>query len=287
MRWLKSLFSRSDAADPAAPAAPPAPGEPAPAPEAAPGWASHQRVSDRGPVAIAVDLSLAARAPLAANPRLVRVRYALRSARPDGQPEPAEAEALARVEDLLAAGLAGAGAIYAGRVTLAGFREHHFYLPDAVGVHAELDAVRAQVADYLLEEQGEDDPAWHAYQQELFPTPRAHRWLLDRRGVEALARRGDRGERPRPVDHQASFPTAEAREAFAAEAAAQGFEVVARRDDGPPPNGFGVDLRREGPATLKALHEVTWPLAEAAARHGGAYDGWEAPVETRLPEAVA
>jgi uncharacterized protein DUF695/regulator of ribonuclease activity B len=272
MRWLKNLFSRSEAA-----AAPAATAEAsAPAPADAPDWASHQRVSGAGPVAIAVDLSLASRAPLNGRPRLVRVRYALRAVRPDGQPEPAEAEVLARVEDMLAGALAPAGAAYVGRVTLAGFREHFFYLPDAVGVRAELDAVRAALADYDLEEQGEDDPAWQAYRQELFPTPRAHRWLLDRRAVEALARRGDRGERARPVDHQASFPTEEAREAFAAEVAALGFEAVARRDDAPPPNGFGVDLRRADPVTLREIHAVAWSLAEAAGRHAGAYDGWEA-----------
>jgi hypothetical protein len=272
MRWLKNLFSRGDAADAAEPAAEAA----APAAAAAPDWVSHQRVGEAGPVAIAVDLSLASRAPLAGRPRLVRIRCALRAARPDGQPEPAEAEALARVEDMLAAALAPAGAVYAGRVTMAGFREHLFYLPDAVAVHAELDAVRAALADHDLEEQGEDDPAWRAYRQELFPTPRAHRWLLDRRGVEALARRGDHGERARPVDHQASFPSREAREGFTAEAAALGFEAVARRDDGPPPNAFGVDLRRADAVTLREIHTVAWALAEAAARHGGAYDGWEA-----------
>lgn len=274
MRWLKNLFSRGDAA-PASPGEATAPAAAAPA-APAPDWASHQRTSATGPVAIAVDLSLQARAPLPDRPRLVRVRYALRSSRPDGQPEPAEAEALTRVEDMLAAALATAGGVYAGRVTLAGFREHHFYLPDAVGVHAELDAVRAALADYDLEEQGEDDPAWQAYRQELFPTPRAHRWLLDRRAVEAMGRRGAAGDRPRPVDHQAAFPTAEAREAFVAEAAAQGFEPVARRDDAPSPNGFGVDLRRADVVALKELHPVAWALTEAAARHGGAYDGWEA-----------
>ncbi len=271
MRWLKNLFSRAESAE-----APAAVVDAVPAPADAPDWASHQRISEAGPVAIAVDLSLGARAPLPDRPRLTRVRYALRAARPDGQPEPDEAEALTRVEDMLAAALAPAGAVYAGRVTLAGFREHHFYLPDAVGVRAELDAVRAALAGYDLDEQGEDDPAWQAYRQELFPTPRAHRWLLDRRAVEALARRGDRGERVRPVDHQAAFPTAEAREAFAAEAAAQGFEAVARRDDAPAPNPFGVDLRRADPVTLREIHAAAWSLAEAAARHGGAYDGWEA-----------
>lgn len=273
MRWLKNLFSRGPS--PADRAGPPS-ADPSPAAAEPPDWASHQRVGPGGPVAIAVDLALEPRAPLAGWPRLARIRCALLAARPDGLPEPAEAEALARVEDMLAATLAPAGAVYAGRVTTAGFREHLFYLPAGAAIAPELDAVRAALPAHELEAQEEEDPAWEAYRLELFPTPRTHRWLEDRRAVEALAWRGDRADRPRPVDHQASFPTAEAREAFTAEALARGFEPVARRDDGPPPAGYGVDLRRIDPVTLAGIHAVSWGLAELAGRHGGEYDGWDA-----------
>ena len=60
------------------------------------------------------------------------------------------------------------------------------------------------------------------------------------------------------------------------EARSESFELVARRDDGPAPLGFGVDLRRTEQATLQHLHGVAWGLTEQAARHGGSYDGWEA-----------
>jgi hypothetical protein len=282
MRWLRNLFSRRDgiahdaapAGGPAAtPASAAAPADDAPEPL---GWVSHQRVSPEGPVAIAVDLSLDGRAPLGDRPRLVRVRCALKVPRTDGLPAANEAEALARVEDLLTAALAPAGAVYAGRVTAAGRREHLFYLPEGAAVAPALEALGPQLADYALEPAEEEDAGWQAYREELFPTPRTHRWLLDRRAVEALARRGDAVEVARPIDHQASFPSDEAREAFAAEAAGQGFEPVARRDDGPPPNGFGVDLRRDDPVALRHLHAVSWGLCELAARHGGGYDGWEA-----------
>ena len=294
MRWLKSLFSRgapSTQAAPGGPGGPAGPGAEGAAPEAAvpavtSDWESHQRTSAAGPVAIAVDLALAGRAPIADLPRLLRVRYALRAPRADGLAEVGEAEALVQVEEVVAAAAAGIGGLYAGRVTLGGFREHLFYVPDAAPLSEALSAAQAGVAEYVLEAAGEDDPAWRGYAEELFPTPRAHRWLLDRRAVEALARRGDQAAARRPVDHQASFPSAEAREAFVAEAAMQGFDAVERRDDGPPPNAFGVDLRREDPVTLREVHAAAWALGEVAGRHGGAYDGWEAPVETRLPEPV-
>jgi len=282
MRWLRNLFSRGEvaAAPPAATgeaahlaAAPTAPAAAGPEPL---GWVSHQRVGPAGPASIAVDLSLEAAPPQGALPRLARLRCALKVPQPDGLPGANEAEALARVEDLLCAALAPAGGVYAGRVTMAGAREHLFYLPEGAEVAPALEPLAPRLGDHAVTAALEADPGWIAYREELRPTPRTHRWLLDRRGVEALARRGDLAGQARPVDHQASFPSAEAREAFAAEAAGQGYEPVARRDDGPAPNPFAVDLRRDDPLALRHLHGVSWALCELAARHGGIYDGWEA-----------
>jgi hypothetical protein len=226
-------------------------------------------------VAVALDLALEGRTPDPARPRLLRVAYPLRSPGPDGLPTAAEGEALARVEDALSAALAAAGATYAGRVTLAGTRQHLFYLGDG-GLAAEALATAAPgLEGYQVTAHGEDDPAWAGWNAELAPPPRARRWMEDRRDVEALARHGDRLERARPVDHQASFPSPAARQAFAAEAAALGFEPAAWRDDAPPPAPFAVDLRRVDPVTLRHIHGVSWSLLELAARHGGGYYGWE------------
>jgi hypothetical protein len=225
-------------------------------------------------VAVALDLALEGQVPDPARPRLLRVSYALRAPGPDGLPTAAEGEALAQAEDALSSALAAIGATYAGRVTVAGARTHLFYLAEGVSAAGALAAAAPGLAGYEVATRTEDDPSWQGWTTELLPPPRTRRWMEDRRGAEALARRGDRAELARPVDHQASFPSAEAREAFAAEAASQGFAAVARRDDAPAPNPFAVDLRRSDPLALRELHAVTWSLAELAGRHGGAYDGW-------------
>ena len=170
MRWLKNLFSRGETTAPAAPGEAGAAGADggvvgAAAPAATSDWEAHQRTSAAGPVAIAVDLALAGRAPVADLPRLLRIRYPLRAPRADGLAEPGEAEALAQVEDVVAAAAAGVGGLYAGRVTLGGFREHLFYVPDAAPVSEALAAAQAGVAEYVLEAAGEDDPAWHGYRE--------------------------------------------------------------------------------------------------------------------------
>jgi len=267
MRWLRNLFSRN------APAASPAPSEPQPA--AAPGWDSWRAASPEGPVAVALDLALEGRVPDPAQPRLLRLSYPLRAPGPDGLPTAAEGEALARAEDALSAALGAIGATYAGRVTLAGVRQHLFYLADGAAAAEALGVAAPGLAGYELSAHGEDDPAWEAWRIELAPPPRARRWMEDRRAVEALSRLGDRLDAPRPVDHQASFPTVAARVAFELEAASLGFSPAARRDDAPPPACFSVDLRRADPVTLRHIHGVAWSLGELAARHGGGYDGWE------------
>jgi len=271
MRWLRNLFSRTAPA--ATPVAAPSPTEPAPA--AAPGWDSWRATSPEGPVAVALDLALEGRVPDAARPRLLRLSYPLRAPGPDGQPTAAEGEALARVEDALSAALAAIGASYAGRVTLAGVRQHLFYLAAGAAAAEALGVAAPGLTGYELAAHGEDDPAWKAWGAELSPPPRARRWMEDRREVEALVRLGVKLEAPRPVDHQASFPTGAARVDFELDAAALGFSPAARRDDAPPPAPFAVDLRRADSITLRHIHGVAWSLCELATRHGGGYDGWE------------
>jgi hypothetical protein len=170
---------------------------------------------------------------------------------------------------------------------LAGVREHFFYVTDPTRVDVALAAAESALAGYTLERQLVEDPEWAAYRDELAPTPRARAWMADRRTVDALARQGDRAATPRPVDHYAYFPSAAARDAFAAETAAQGFTERSRRDDAPPPNGHGVRLLRTDPVTLRHVHGVAWSLRELAVRHGGEYDGWESAVETREPPPLA
>jgi regulator of RNase E activity RraB len=268
MRWLRSLFSRQ---------APDVAVEPAEPLAVAPviGWDSWRAQAPEGPVAVALDLALEPRVPDPARPLLARVSYPLRAPGPDGLPTAAEGEALARVEDELSGALAAIGAAYAGRVTMAGTRQHLFYLAGDGAVAEALAAAAPGLAGYEVTLHGEDDPAWTGWTAELSPPPRARRWMEDRRAVEALARHGASPELARPVDHQASFPTPEAREAFATEAVARGFELAARRDDAPPPAPFAIDLRRDDQVTLRHIHGVSWSLCELAARHGGGYDGWE------------
>lgn len=272
MRWLRSLFSRTAAETPAPSAAAPSASVAAAPPS---GWDSWRALLPEGPLAVALDLSLEPAVPDPARPRLLRVAYPLASPGPDGLPGAAEGEALARVEDALSAAFAAAGATYAGRLTLAGARQHLFYAPASLVADGPLAAAGGELAGYQVTVEAGEDPGWSGWRDELLPPPRTRRWLEDRREIEALARRGEPIALARPVDHQASFATAAAREAFTAEAVALGFAPAGRRDDAPPPSPFAVDLRRDDLVTLGHIHGVSWSLCGLAARHGGSYDGWE------------
>jgi len=192
------------------------------------------------------------------------------------------------VEDGLERALAsGCGAVYAGRVTRNGAREHLFYAPDGAGLAVVLEAARPALGEYQTEHAAVSDPEWMAYREELYPAPRTRRWMEDRRAVEALASQGDDPHRPRPVRHLAHFATAEAREAFAAEVERLGFSIVERREGGAAPRPFSAAAERSDPVRLGHVHEVAVLLGELAERAGGEYAGWSAPVESGPGKAAS
>lgn len=248
-------------------------------------WESWVDRRGDAPAAVALDLALAPAAPDRSRPALARVRYALRSAGPDGLTDGTEGDDLARVEDALEAAFAARGATYAGRITRAGAREHLFYARDEADAAPALDAARADAGPYALLHETSADPDWRAWREALLPPPRTLQWLLDRRVVETLARHGDDPTVPRNVDHLAFFPSAEARAAFVAATEGLGFTPVALREDGPAPTPFAAEVQRGDAVVLEHIHEVAWTLQQLAEGAGGSYDGWGASVERGGPGA--
>ena len=61
---------------------------------------------------------------------------------------------------------------------------------------------------------------------------------------------------------------------------ALGFKLRDRAVSGEGSLRHGVRVSRSDISSYDNIDDVTLPLFEAAANHGGQYDGWECPVET-------
>lgn len=236
------------------------------------GWDFYFCTLDDAPASIALDLGYVQRGADAARPTLLCVRVRLRRPRPDGLSDGDEAADLNGLEDRVTASLAArCDAVAVGRLTSAGRREFFFYGRSDAELAAALDEAAAG-GPYAPLFRAEVDPDWRFFFDVLAPGDREWQWILDRRVVDQLRAHGDDLDAARPVDHFVDLPDAEARDAFEAAIAEDGFSVSRAHA------GFGLRLQRADAVRLDRIHPVTWALGELARRLGGAYDGWGAPL---------
>jgi hypothetical protein len=97
--------------------------------------------------------------------------------------------------------------------------------------------------------------------------------------VWRLEEQGDSLTKPRPVDHNLYFPTAEARAAFLGQVAPLGFSVAGQRDHAQRELPFQLELVHTSAVELATIHAVVIDLAERAEALDGEYDGWGCVVQ--------
>lgn len=231
---------------------------------------------DGSPASIYVNLRFEHGTPPADLDSRYSVTFTMTDRGPHGIGTAAEGEALNTCEESIIARGAAAGLVYVGRTRSRGDWEITFY-----GPAGKTDVLRD--ASTCAGERKSDvltdyDPAWRYYRELLLPDEERKRWMDDRRLVEILGEQGDEPQRPRRVDHRASFSTESARDAFVAAAAQEGFtrELAPQLRESSVERRFSAQVFRDDSTALDHIHEVAMLLVDAAARHGGVYDGWTA-----------
>lgn len=238
------------------------------------------RVDGRA-ASIFLDLAIGERAPIEGAGTLYWVDVAMLDPAEHGMGGPDEVEQSGDAIDALAAAAHHLDLIYVGRLRNHGLWQLRFYGPPerAEPLREACDRL-PELSEHRVDLGATPDPAWDYYFDFLFPSAERQRWMADRAVVEALEDRGDDGSIPRRVDHWAYFPTARARDDFAAAAASERFTVeeLSEHPDAPELR-FGAQLHRVDRIELEHIHAVVMRLVELAGAHGGDYDGWETSVE--------
>lgn len=232
------------------------------------GWDHYEGAWDGIPARIELDMRIAEEVPIEARAWLLRVRV------PRADADPSFVAGIVKVVGKRF------DAVHVARVTSDVIEENVFHgsryegLKDAVrDVSLRFPGKRAMV-------KSDHDSGWLFVRERVMPDRYQHQWMQDRRVVEAMAQGGDAIEVPRVVDHALYFRSVEARERFASEVGAMGFETdVATDGDGMV--RFGLIVRRADPVELTHIHAVVRDLIERAEEIGGQYDGWGAPLVTQ------
>lgn len=232
-------------------------------------------IVDGEPASIYVNLRYEAARPIGADTRY-SVEIRMTDAGPHGIGTAEEAEAVNAIEEGLIATLGAAGLVYVGRIRNRGTWDAAFY-----GAAGQVDAVRAAVPKTRhAQTRSEPDPEWRYYTELLLPDAERRQWADDRRLVQILKEQGDVLSRPRRVDHWATFETAAARDAFVEIAVRAGFTREVEPDDDVAAPRLGARMHRVDPIELEHIHDAVMILVDAATKVGGAYDGWECPIES-------
>ena len=240
-------------------------------------WDSYPCQVDDRPGSIFLNLDLAAEHP----PFDTMYFAAIELLEPaeHGMGSEAEAEFMGPLQDGILEGTQAAGLCYVGRLRNNSIWQLALY--GEAGRESDLERVvsealkggkrRFQVGSGL-------DPEWSYYHGFLYPNAERWQWMQDRKVVEALARNGDAGQRPREVDHWVGFEGETSRAAFVASAKKLGFSAR----DLPEPKGglYLAQVVREDPVLLEHIHQVVMELIDLAEQNSGTYDGWESPVRS-------
>ncbi|MBA3395207.1 MAG: DUF695 domain-containing protein [Deltaproteobacteria bacterium] len=205
------------------------------------------------------------------------VTWQLRDPGPHGIGTAEEAELANACEEAVIEQAEELDLVYVGRLRTAGTWEVTFY-----GAAGQLDCLR-EVANTRDDRGGEasaaPDPDWRYYRELLLPDAERRQWMDDRRMAQVLQEQGDALRTPRRVDHHASFPTGQTRDAFVEAARREGFELEIASHDADRERPFGAHVFRVDPIELAHIHEVVMILADAAAAQHGRYDRWVAAIE--------
>lgn len=246
-------------------------------------WAFYLLRVDDEPASIYLNLALARKAPVSAQPNMAYVRIKMRQSRPDGLSSSEEFETLSAIEDKLVEAVARTGNVtYAGRNTSGGNRDFYFYTADPASFARSARTAMAQAPEYQFEVGGRQDPNWSVYFNFLYPSADDLERIGNRRVNDVLEGNGDDLSRPRPIHHLARMPDIQKAEALRAHLRQQRFTV------GKPQIEAGaINLRFERIDAPEQMDEVVVPIARRVRELGGDYDGWGSEVTASRPSERA
>lgn len=239
-------------------------------------WESYMKPVDGRPAAVAFNAEVVQTFP---DPDLetvgfVKVRLQMPTA--DGLVSEAEADTVGFIEDRLEMeSLRYRIGKYVGRIVSGGEVHFVFYLKYDFEWSDVAAAAMAHFPEYTYEFGTRPDAAWEVYQKLLSPTPREWQMIHNHHACDRLRSAGDNLRLPRAIEHRAFFDTPEARRAFAAAVASEGFKVQKELPPSEQIPQYGLQFYRTDSPYYYEIDALTLSLIDLGNRFDGQYDGWE------------
>lgn len=250
-----------------------------------PGWASYLSHYTHFPVIIALDMSLAAAAPVAGYDQYLTVTIPVLSPGSSGFANGEELPLFWEMERTLVGRLEReAQAIYAGRTSAQGKKHLVFFLYNPDSIESIMEQVQALYPAYPFDHRMEPDPEWDIYFDLLFPNLEETNSLLNQRMLKRLIRKGIDLQQEQTLNHWIYCKTEEGRQALRQIAEAQGFEAqLLPTRIGEHHYTYLLRLCKRHKLDQTTIDSISTTLRTWARAHHGDYDGWELSVEKCQP----
>lgn len=211
------------------------------------------------------------------NPFAIIVRVKLNDPDVQGMPQGDDVEQLLRLEDKLVEMLARQnGTVFAGRFTQRGLREFYFYAPDTLGYLKAINETMGIFPALQFLCIAKNDPDWENYNTVLYPSKMDMIRIDSRRRLSEMARQGALGIDSVEVFHFLVFPDVESRKKFLLLPQSSGFMLVSLPQQADGETGkYVLVLKKNEKPTYKWIETNLIPMAEAAIKSGGTYQGWD------------
>lgn len=164
---------------------------------------------------------------------------------------------------------------HVGTIALPAHTRYYFYADDARLI-VPIYEFCTDYAGLRLACAKADDPQQQTYFQLLYPDAAKRQSVANRSWIDARRTQGDDLQAPRRIDLTFSFPTAQARAAFSAEAASLGFTAGRVGFDEAQEAPYTQTLHASASLELRALTEWTTRGIAAAQPLGGTLCGLDA-----------
>ncbi len=243
-------------------------------------WDFYQFEAEGKPVSVMLDMALGKNAPMPDMPILVWLRLKLQQPGEDGLAVREEVERLYELETVIEQELTGAfAAVFAGKITTAGFRDLYFYAEHEYGIAGVLEKFKSGYPEYQLSGGVKNDPDWAVYREIIYPSGPELHTIMNRRILSQLKKYGDKHTKPRKVDHWIYFETEADRKNFIAQVIEKGF-IVENKETMPDkkPNPLKVKISRTDNVNEVYINRLVLNLMQLAEENNGEYDGWETMV---------
>ena len=179
-----------------------------------------------------------------------------------GLPTNDEFPQLSALEDVLTRHVHKLGGVYVGRVTVAGARYFHCFVPFAEDTAERVLRQISAESGYELHFVLKPDPEKRTYWEELFPTPREWQTVQDMKVLDVLKDHGDDPSVTRRIDHWLYFRKSSGRDAFTTWALDNGFVVQNSGDPEDAGGDYGIQIYHDAQPELQVITATTQLLLE-------------------------